>query len=137
VERFGASSFQVITVNPPYMKKGSGLVNPADAKAIARHEISCTIYDIAKVAGKLLSPGGRFYMVHRPARLMDITEALLSAGLEPKRMRMVYPKEGERANLFLLEAKKGGGRELITEPPLILYDEDGNYRPEVRELYGF
>ena len=33
---FGASSFDVVTCNPPYMGKSAGLVNPMGAKAIAR-----------------------------------------------------------------------------------------------------
>ena len=36
---FGASSFDVITTNPPYMIGQHGLKNDADAKTIARHEV--------------------------------------------------------------------------------------------------
>ncbi|MDE5866280.1 MAG: methyltransferase, partial [Lachnospiraceae bacterium] len=40
---FDAASFDVITCNPPYMIGQHGLTNPDDAKAIARHEILCTL----------------------------------------------------------------------------------------------
>ena len=36
---FGKGSFDAVTCNPPYKKKGSGLVNPDDIKAASRHEI--------------------------------------------------------------------------------------------------
>lgn len=36
---FGASSFDVVTCNPPYIAGRRGLLNPEDAMAIARHEL--------------------------------------------------------------------------------------------------
>ena len=39
---FGKEAFDAITCNPPYMIDEHGLKNPADCKAIARHEILCT-----------------------------------------------------------------------------------------------
>ena len=71
-EQFGASSFHVVTTNPPYMTGQHGLTNPNEAKAIARHEILCTLEDVIRESAKLLKPQGRFYMVHRPFRLAEI-----------------------------------------------------------------
>lgn len=45
---FGASSFDIITTNPPYMIGQHGLTNPEEAKAIARHEILCNLTDIMR-----------------------------------------------------------------------------------------
>ncbi|MEG1292182.1 MAG: methyltransferase, partial [Lachnospiraceae bacterium] len=64
--QFGASSFHVVTTNPPYMTGHHGLTNSNKAKAIARHEILCTLEDVIRESAKLLKPQGRFYMVHRP-----------------------------------------------------------------------
>lgn len=36
---FFQRSFDAVTCNPPYRKINSGRVNPAEEKAIARHEI--------------------------------------------------------------------------------------------------
>ncbi|MBO7632544.1 MAG: tRNA (adenine(22)-N(1))-methyltransferase TrmK, partial [Lachnospiraceae bacterium] len=47
-EIFGRSVFDVVVSNPPYMTGGHGLVNPSDAKAVARHEILCTFADVAE-----------------------------------------------------------------------------------------
>ena len=69
---FGGSTFDVVTSNPPYMNEGGGLVNPFEAKAIARHEILCSLEDVVAAAAKCLKPQGRFYMIHRPHRLTDI-----------------------------------------------------------------
>ena len=66
---FRAASFDVITCNPPYMTEHHGLVNPGQPKAIARHEILCTLEDVLTQSARLLKPGGKFYLVHRPFRL--------------------------------------------------------------------
>ena len=87
VQLFGASSFDVVTSNPPYMNDGGGLVNPFAAKAIARHEILCSLEDVVAAAARLLRPLGRFYMIHRPHRLTDIMVLLRQYRLEPKRIR--------------------------------------------------
>ena len=45
---FGHGSMDVITTNPPYMLADHGLRNPDDSKAIARHEVLCTLDDILR-----------------------------------------------------------------------------------------
>ena len=60
---FEAASFDVITCNPPYMIGQHGLTNPEEPKAIARHEIKCTLEDIIAKSARLLVPGGKFNMV--------------------------------------------------------------------------
>jgi len=134
---FGRGTADVVVSNPPYMTGGHGLVNPADAKAIARHEIACTFSDVARAAAMVLRPGGRFYLVHRPFRLPELMTVLSGAGLEPKRMRLVYPSAEKEPELVLLGCVKGGKPSLKTEKPLILKNESGDYTREVRENYGF
>ena len=134
---FGRGTADVVVSNPPYMTGGHGLVNPTDAKAIARHEIACTFDDVAHAAAAVLRPGGRFYLVHRPFRLPELMMVLSGAGLEPKRMRLVYPSADKEPELVLLGCVKGGNPRLKTEKPLILKDESGDYTREVRENYGF
>ncbi len=134
---FGAAVFDVVTCNPPYMPGQHGLVNSDQAKALARHEIACTFEDVAREAGKLLRPGGTFYLVHRPFRLAEIISTLLTYKLEPKRMRLVYPFADQEPNMVLLEACRGGNSRMRVEPPLIVYKEPGVYMPEIYEVYGY
>ena len=49
---FGAASFDVVTSNPPYMNDAHGLKNPALPKAIARHEVLCTLDDVVREAAR-------------------------------------------------------------------------------------
>jgi len=121
--------------------KTAGQILPADTvsaldpRAIARHELLCTLDDVVSAAAKLLRPGGHFYLVHRPLRLAEILTKLTLAGLEPKRMRLVYPHVDEAPNMVLLDCVRGGAPELRVEPPLIVYEKDGSYTPELRRLY--
>ena len=134
---FAAASFDVITCNPPYMIGQHGLVNPEDAKAIARHEILCTLEDVVRQAAGLLKPGGNFFMVHRPFRLVEIMVLLRQYRLEPKRMQLVYPFVDKEPNMVLIEANRGGKPRMTVEKPLIIYREPGVYMPEIYELYGY
>ncbi len=136
-KRFGASSYDVVTTNPPYMIGQHGLVNPGDAKAIARHEILCTLEDVLRESARLLRPGGRFYMVHRPFRLVEIFTGMTAHGIEPKRMRLVHPYVDREPNMVLIEGAKGGRSRLTVEKPLIVYQEPGVYTDEIYEVYGY
>lgn len=134
---FDAASFDVITCNPPYMIGQHGLVNPGDAKAIARHEILCTLEDVIGQAAKLLKPGGNFFMVHRPFRLAEIIVLLRTYKLEPKRMQLVHPFVDKEPNMVLIEANRGGKPRMTVEKPLIVYREPGVYMEEIYEIYGY
>ena len=134
---FDAASFDVVTCNPPYMTDKHGLTNPNDAKAIARHEILCTLEDVISQAAKLLKPGGNLYMVHRPFRLAEIMVLLHSYKLEPKRMQLVYPYVDKEPNMVLIEANRGGRPRMTVEKPLIVFKEKGVYMPEICDVYGY
>ncbi len=133
---FPAASFDVITSNPPYMKRNAGLTNPGDAKAIARHEILCSFDDVAAAAGALLVNGGWFYLVHRPSRLPELFGTLRKYALEPKKMRLVYPFADHAPTMVLLGCVRGGRPELSVGSPLVVYDAPGVYSREIHEIYG-
>lgn len=136
-KRFGASSFDVITTNPPYMIGDHGLSSANPSKAIARHEVLCTLEDVLSESVKLLKDKGRFYMVHRPFRLAEILSKMTAYGIEPKRMQLVYPFVDKEPNMVLLEGLKGGNSRLTVEKPLIVYQEPGVYTKEIYDIYGY
>lgn len=134
---FESAFFDCITCNPPYMIGQHGLTNPDAPKAIARHEILCTLEDVIEQAARLLKPGGHFYMVHRPFRLAEIMTRLSQYKLEPKRMQLVYPYVDKEPNMVLLEAVRGGKPRMTVEKPLIVYQSPGVYMPEIYDIYGY
>lgn len=134
---FGKAQFDVVTSNPPYMNDAHGLKNPDLPKAIARHEVLCTLEDVVREAAGLLKPGGRFYMVHRPHRLIEIVTALTKYKLEPKRMKMVHPYVDKDANMVLIEAVRGGRSMIKMEAPIVVYKEPGIYTDEIYDIYGY
>ncbi len=136
-QRFGASSFDVITTNPPYMIGQHGIKNDQDAKAIARHEILCDLDDILRESAKMLKPSGRFYMVHRPFRLAEIFSKMIEYRIEPKRMQLVYPFVDKEPNMVLIEGLRGGKSRITIEKPLIVYNQPGVYTDEINDIYGY
>ena len=134
---FGKAVFDVVTCNPPYMNDMHGLKNPELPKAIARHEVLCSLEDVVREASAVLKPNGRFYMVHRPFRLAEIFAMCQKYKLEPKAMRLVHPYADKEPNMVLLECLKGGKSMIKIAPPLVVYKEPGVYTEEIYEVYGY
>lgn len=135
VKEFGASSFQVVVTNPPYIDKGCGLLNPLSTKAVSRHEILCSLEDVIAASGKLLAPGGQLAMVHRPERLVDIFCLMRNHSIEPKYIRFVHPYPGKAPNLVLVKGTRGGNRQMKVLDPLYVYNNDGSYSDEINKIY--
>ena len=132
---YRASSFDVVTVNPPYMNEGGGLKNGYSPKTIARHEVLCSLEDVVDAAARLLVPQGRLYMVHRPHRLTDIMVTLRNHRLEPKRLRFLHSYADREPVMVLVEAVSNGKPMVKVMPPLIIYKEDGEYTGEIMKIY--
>lgn len=128
--------FDVITVNPPYKLKNSGIINENSKESIARHEILCDIDDVIKAANILLKDRGRFFMVHRPERIVDILTTMRKYKIEPKLIKMIQPNEEKSPNLLLIEGHKNGGQFLKWEKTLYVYDKLGNYTKELVNIYS-
>lgn len=133
---FEASSFHIVTSNPPYMGAKDGLKNPNDAMCIARHEIMCSLEDVIAAAAHCLKEKGRFYMVHRPTRLAEIIATCKAYRLEVKRMCLVYPYVDKEPNMVLIETIKGGNPGMRVDKPLIVYDKPGRYTRDIYDIYG-
>ncbi|HZJ99053.1 MAG TPA: tRNA1(Val) (adenine(37)-N6)-methyltransferase [Tissierellaceae bacterium] len=135
-DRFPKASIDTIISNPPYMKNGSALINPQENFAISRHEIACTFEEIISVSNYLLKPLGKFFLVHRPDRLVDILYTMRQYNIEAKYIRFVQAKLEKKPNLILIEGVKDGKANLKFHDPLIVYKEDGSYVDEIYQIYG-
>jgi len=131
------SSFDLITCNPPYMPSGKGLKNSVSVKAIARHEILCTLEDVIRAGSRLVKVGGRLCLIHRPQRLVDLLSLLRQYKMEPKRMRFIHPYKDEAPNLVMVEAIRQGKPMMKVEAPLFVYKAAGIYSDEINEIYGY
>lgn len=128
--------FDSVTVNPPYKKINSGIINENKSLAIARHEILVNLKEVVESSSKLLKDGGKLFMINRPERLVDIFEAFRLYKVEPKRVRFIYPSLNKKPTMVLIEGVKFGKRFLEFEKPLYVYDDKGNYSDEIRRIYG-
>lgn len=133
---FEKGSIDYITCNPPYKENSAGLKNEKDIIKIARHEICCNLEDIILSASYLLKPGGKIALVHRPERLVDLIYIMKKNRIEPKKLRFVHPYTSKTATMILIEGTKHGGKNLVLEPPLYVYNENREYTDEVNQIYG-
>lgn len=133
---FEPNSFDIIVSNPPYFKYSENSnINESIQKTIARHEKEITLSEIVFAAKKFLNNNGTFAMVHRTDRLIEIIEEFRKNNIEPKRIRLIYPKVGEESNMVLIEGRKNGNVGLKILPPLIAHNKDGEYSDEVKEMF--
>lgn len=130
------NSLDAIVINPPYVRKGSGLICSNTQKHVARQETTCGIEDFLSISARCLKKGGDLFMVHRPDRLVDIFWAARRNGLEPKELTLVHPQVGKPANIALIRFRRGAGAELKMGAPIYVYDEDGRLQYAGGELYA-
>ena len=128
--------YDLVTCNPPSGKAGGTLLNPDASKRLARHEESCAIEDVACAAAWLLQNGGRLCCVFPAARMIELSDAMRKYRMAPKRIRMVHSRVEKAAHLCLMEGMLDARPGLIIEPPLVIYDENNAYTPELRRIYG-
>ncbi|WP_019166565.1 tRNA1(Val) (adenine(37)-N6)-methyltransferase [Staphylococcus delphini] len=135
VQAYAPAQFDLITCNPPYFKANQTNQHQLEAHKIARHEIFCTLDDCLRVSNHLLKEGGRIVMVHRAERMLDLFESMRHYRIEPKRLHMIYSKPGKAAQTIVVEGRKGGRQGLDIAPPFYIYDAQGDYTPEMKEIY--
>ncbi|MEL7569495.1 MAG: tRNA1(Val) (adenine(37)-N6)-methyltransferase [Eubacteriaceae bacterium] len=134
-EELKKSSFDVVISNPPYIQHKDGAKNNNEHIASAKHEMFCTLKDVIKCADKLLKFGGVFVMIHRTQRLSEVVCLMHEYKIEPKEIVMIYPNKNKKSNLFLIKGLKGGGSWCDVLPPIYIYDENGKYTKQVKDIY--
>lgn len=136
VKNMESDQFDIITCNPPFFRvDDASNLNDNECKSIARHEIKLNLDSLFKAARKLLKNNGIVSIVHRPERMIEIIEIMKKNNIEPKKMRLVYPKFDKEANMLLIEGKKNGNVGLKILAPLYVHDENGNYSREVLKYF--
>ncbi|MFB9861096.1 tRNA1(Val) (adenine(37)-N6)-methyltransferase [Salinicoccus siamensis] len=129
------SSYDVITVNPPYFTNDQPLKEKGP-HSIARHEIHIDLEGVIKAARFLIRNKGRLHMVHRAERSMEVAHELSKAGFRVRRVQYVYNDGSARTALFvLIEAVFNSHAYADILPPLYIYDEQGRYTDEMMTVY--
>ncbi len=133
---YDKNTFDVVVTNPPYKKIDTGIKNENNKKLISRHEIEATLEDFLEISTYLLKDKGKFYMVHRPERLVDILFSMRNNKIEPKRLRFVYSYKDKEPKLVLIEGIKNANKFLKIEKNLYIYEEKNKYSEEILKIYN-
>ena len=132
---FRGRPFSAIVSNPPYRKKGHGLLNQDRDKAMARHELTMTLSGLVGGASCLLIPGGTLTISMIVSRREEYLALLSSAGFSESRMRQIKFRPSSSAKVFLSEAVYQKKARLQEEAALIVDDGNG-WSAEYREIAG-
>lgn len=128
---FKKNTFDSLSVNPPYLNPKDNIAS-GDYK---RQELLLNLDDIARAASYLLKPYSKIFMVHRPARLVDIILSFKKYGINLRKLRAIKPFAEKKANMILLELEKSEKEGFDYMKELIVYNNDGSYTDEVKEIY--
>ncbi|MFR7590698.1 MAG: tRNA1(Val) (adenine(37)-N6)-methyltransferase [Longibaculum sp.] len=132
-----AKKVKLVVCNPPFFKVGErSNLNDNEYLQIARHEIKISLEEIIQCAAAILDNKGRFAMVHRPDRMIEIINCMQKYDIEPKRIQFVYPKVGKDSHIFLIEGMYKGNKGVKIEAPLYAHEDDGSYTKEIRKMFG-
>lgn len=109
IKNVAHEAVDVIVCNPPYFRvTNEKQMNESTYKRIARHECYLTLEVLCRKVNELLKEKGRFYLVHRADRLVDICCELRKNQLEVKTLQFIRDEEKEDVHGVLIEAVKGG-----------------------------
>lgn len=131
---FAAGSFDLVVMNPPFYPAGQGRVPANQETALSRHEISCTLSDVFKSAGRWIKSDGRLCLVLPPFRLEEAVEIAVEQRFKLSRLRNVHPRADRPANLILMEFTRNR-RGAVIMPPLFVYTAGGDYTDEIKSIY--
>ncbi len=128
------SSFDLVVSNPPYIAARAGNLNSLEEKAIARHELLCSLPELAAAAVSLLRHGGSLKLVFPASRLPELFRAFSASGLSPRRMRLVLPLPRRPTKMVLFEAVRASRCSFEALPPLHLFSEPGAYTDQALQI---
>ena len=135
-QRLVGRGLDVVVSNPPYERAGSGKASGKAHVDIAKREVCCTLADVVNAGAALLRTGGRLCMICRTERFAELMHFMREARVEPKRVRLICQHAGEAPNFALVEGRRGAGPGLSFLPHLVVYEPDGTYTQELRNIYG-
>lgn len=132
---FEHSTYDVITVNPPYFTNNQPL-KTLGPHSIARHEVMIDLEGIISAARYLIKNKGRLYMVHRAERSEEVTYQLMQNGFRVKKKQFVYNDPASKSAMFVvLEAVFHSQAYVDILPPFYIYGPDDQYSKEMLEVY--
>lgn len=136
IRRFVApGQYELVVANPPYLPLGKGRISPNSLVAQACHEHEGKLTDFVQAARFAVKYRGRVAFVYRPERLPEMMKELMAAQIEPKRLRLIHSRVGEKPYLFFVEGVRGARPGLEVLPPFVVYDAAGKYTDEIRQFY--
>ncbi len=119
-----AGKADLVLMNPPYNMEASHRTSPHAGRALAHAAGQGLLCEWVKAASRCLAPQGTLCLIHRPADLADILEAL-SGRFGAVELLPVHARPGLPAMRLLVRAIKERRTAPVIHPGLMLADESG------------
>ncbi|PLX19551.1 MAG: hypothetical protein C0601_01475 [Candidatus Muiribacterium halophilum] len=131
-----SSLFDLVITNPPYMKKGSGKRPDNEVVYNACFENLMNWEALVKMVSRRLSAKGSLCFIHKSTRFNEIIGTLLANKYGIKRIQFVHSFENSMSHLFMVEAVKNSRIETKILEPLVIYDDNKEYKGFLKEIFS-
>lgn len=127
-------AYDLVVSNPPFRPARTGRRSPDRQREAARHEVTGTMADLFRAAGRHVAPKGRFAALALPERLPELLRRAEENGIRAERLRFVHPFPGRPARLVLFLGSRRAGGGPVVLPPLVVHEAPGIPSPEVEGI---
>lgn len=124
--------FDIVTMNPPYYRAGSGVMPKSAEEAGQKFELCGTLAELFCAAAGVLSPGGSLIFSIKPERKDESLKVIGINGLYACEIYDIF--YDRRSKPFLTVIKSGTSRRSTYEKQIYL-TENGEYTVFYRELF--
>jgi tRNA1(Val) A37 N6-methylase TrmN6 len=129
-----AEEADIVLMNPPFYAPGTARPSPNAYRALAHGAREDTDEIWLRRAARLLRPGGRVVVIHRPDALARLLAAT-GRRFGDTAILPVLPRGGMAATRIVVCGIKGSRAPLRLLAPLVLHEADGRFTPDAEALH--
>ncbi len=126
--------YDMIVSNPPFYSDGS-LRCDDSVLHTARYSEHLPFEDMVAKVKKILKPRGYFLFCYDARRTAEVLSVLESRGLRVEALRFIHSKMDRESKTVMIAARFGSRSPCRILPPLIVFDEHGEYTEEAAEAF--
>lgn len=127
-------AFDWIVSNPPFYHEGSDRSSHLMLHQ-ARYNVHLPIDAFTRKIAKLLRSHGEAAICYDARQFVKLCAALEDAGLRVVEVQFVHSKEDRPSHLVMVHVKKSSRSLARVLPPLVMFDEEGNYTAQTAAIY--
>jgi len=126
--------FDYVVSNPPFYHSDV-IKSENKSLKIARYSDSMPLDKFIFKSAKILKNSGKFFFCYDAKQLDNIVKYISETKLNIEAIQFLHPNEKKEASLVMIYARIGSKSPLKILPPMIMFEENGDFKEEVNSIY--